>query len=119
MGSQCPGLDPAAVARVLGVKPEQVKLNTLMAGGGFGRRFASTSDFVFEAGEIAKAGRAAGRRAGAQAVEPRGRHEGRLLPAHALAPRGVGFDERRKVLAWKHAIVGQSIITGTVFGDSR
>jgi len=29
----------------------------------------------------------------------------------------IGFDERGNVLAWDHAIVGQSITTGTVFGE--
>ena len=33
-----PRLDAAAAARVLGLKPEQVKMHVQMAGGGFGRR---------------------------------------------------------------------------------
>ena len=68
-GSQCPGLDGAAVARVLGLKPEQVAVHVQMAGGGFGRRFSSSSDFVVEACEIAKAARRRPERT-RHAVEP-------------------------------------------------
>ena len=87
-GSQCPGLDGAAVARVLGLKPEQVAVHVQMAGGGFGRRFASSSDFRGR-GLRDRQGRACRRpeRTGAHAVEPRGRHAGRLLPPDAPAPR--------------------------------
>ncbi|TJV36787.1 MAG: xanthine dehydrogenase family protein molybdopterin-binding subunit, partial [Mesorhizobium sp.] len=60
MGSQSAGPDAAAAAAALGLKPEQVVLNVQMSGGGFGRRFSSTSDTVVEACEIAKAARSAG-----------------------------------------------------------
>ena len=117
-GSQCPGLDAAAVARVLGLKPEQVKVHVQMAGGGFGRRFASTSDFVVEACEIAKAARAAGLNAPVRTLWSRedDMRGGYYRPMHLHRAR-IGFDERGKVLAWDHVIVGQSITTGTVFGE--
>src|SRR4029079_11491887 len=38
VGSQFQTVDQGAAARVLGLKPEQVKLHTMLAGGGFGRR---------------------------------------------------------------------------------
>jgi CO/xanthine dehydrogenase Mo-binding subunit len=38
-----------------GLKPEQVKLNQLYAGGGFGRRANPASDYLLEAAAIAKA----------------------------------------------------------------
>ncbi len=117
-GSQCPGLDAAAIARVLGLEPAQVKVHVQMAGGGFGRRFAATSDFVVEACEIAKAARAAGlgvpvRTLWSREDDMRG---GYYRPMHLHRAR-IGFDERGKVLAWDHVIVGQSITTGTVFGE--
>jgi isoquinoline 1-oxidoreductase beta subunit len=117
-GSQCPGLDAAAVARVLGLEPGQVKVHVQMAGGGFGRRFAATSDFVVEACEIAKAARAAGfgvpvRTLWSREDDMKG---GYYRPMHLHRAR-IGFDERGKVLAWDHVIVGQSITTGTVFGE--
>ncbi len=40
-------------AKITGLKPEQVKVNTTYLGGGFGRRFAQ--DFVAEAVEVSKA----------------------------------------------------------------
>ena len=62
VGSQFQTLHQAAVAAVLGLKPEQVTFNTMMAGGGFGRRAVGSSDFVVEAAQVAKAHFAAGRR---------------------------------------------------------
>lgn len=115
-GSQCPGLDAAAVARVLGLKPEQVAVHVQMAGGGFGRRFSSTSDFVVEACEIAKAARAAGLNVPVRLLWSRedDMKGGYYRPMHLHRAR-IGFDERGKVLAWDHVIVGQSITTGSVF----
>ncbi len=117
-GSQCPGLDAAAVARVLDVKPDQVKVHVQMAGGGFGRRFAATSDFVVEACEIAKAARAAGLNVPVRTLWSRedDMRGGYYRPMHLHRAR-IGFDESGKVLAWDHVIVGQSITTGTVFGE--
>lgn len=115
-GSQCPGLDGAAVARVLGIKPEQVEVHVQMAGGGFGRRFSSGSDFVVEACEIAKAARAAGLNVPVRTLWSRedDMRGGYYRPMHLHRAR-IGFDEHGKVLAWDHVIVGQSITTGSVF----
>jgi isoquinoline 1-oxidoreductase beta subunit len=115
-GSQSPGLDAAAAARVLGLKPDQVAVHVQMAGGGFGRRMSSTSDFVVEACEIAKAARAAGVNAPVRTLWSRedDMRGGYYRPMH-LHRAHIGFDERGKVLAWDHVIVGQSITTGSVF----
>jgi len=115
-GSQCPGLDSAAAARALGLKPEQVQVQMQMAGGGFGRRFSSSSDFVVEACEIAKAARAAGLNAPVRTLWSRedDMRGGYYRPMHLHRAR-VGFDERGKVLAWDHVIVGQSVTSGSVF----
>ncbi|ROZ74354.1 xanthine dehydrogenase family protein molybdopterin-binding subunit [Ramlibacter sp. WS9] len=115
-GSQSPGQDGAAVARVLGLRPEQVKMNVQMSGGGFGRRFSSTSDFVVEACEIAKAARAAGLKAPIRTIWSRedDMKGGYYRPMHLHRAR-IGFDDTGKVLAWDHVIVGQSILTGSVF----
>ena len=48
-------------------------------------------------------------------LEPRGRHQGRLLSSVARAPRRIGIDDKGNIVAWDHVIVGQSIITGTPF----
>ncbi|CAN7208715.1 xanthine dehydrogenase family protein molybdopterin-binding subunit [Phyllobacterium sp. LjRoot231] len=118
VGSQCAGLDAGAAANALGLKPEQVKLNVQMAGGGFGRRFSSTSDTVVEACQVAKAARAAGLTAPIRTLWSREDdiRGGYYRPMHLHRAR-IGFDESGKVLAWDHVIVGQSITTGTVFGE--
>jgi isoquinoline 1-oxidoreductase beta subunit len=60
VGSQFQTIDRAAAAAAAGLKPEQVTLNTMMAGGGFGRRATPTSDFIVEAVNVAKAYQTAG-----------------------------------------------------------
>jgi isoquinoline 1-oxidoreductase beta subunit len=115
-GTQMPGLDAAAAARTLGIKPEQVTMNVQMAGGGFGRRGLLTSDFVTEACTIAKAAQTAGLSAPVRTVwsredDVRG---GYYRPMH-LHRAEIGFDAQGKVLAWDHVIVGQSIMGGTFF----
>lgn len=96
--------------------PEQVVLHVQMAGGGFGRRFSSTSDTVVEACEIAKAARAAGLNAPVRTLWSRedDMRGGYYRPMHLHRAR-IGFDERGKVLAWDHVIVGQSVTSGSVF----
>ncbi|MFZ5549068.1 MAG: molybdopterin cofactor-binding domain-containing protein [Pseudomonadota bacterium] len=116
MGSQMPGLDGMAAARVLGVPPESVKVNVQMAGGGFGRRAIATSDYVVEACNVLKAAQAAGitvpvRTLWSREDDIKG---GYYRPMHLHTAR-IGFDAQGKVLAWDHVIVGQSIVGGTPF----
>lgn len=116
VGSQFPGIDSAAAARVLGLKPEQVKMHVEMAGGGFGRRGLLSSDYVVEACEIAKAARAAGINAPVRMVWSREDDikGGYYRPMH-LHRAQIAFDATGRVLAWDHVIVGQSIMAGTIF----
>ncbi len=116
VGTQCAGLDGVAAARVLGLKPEQVKVHVQTAGGGFGRRFVGTSDYVVEACEVAKAVRSAGLKAPVRTLWSREDdiRGGYYRPMHLHRAR-IGFDARGNVLAWDHVIVGQSITSGTVF----
>jgi isoquinoline 1-oxidoreductase beta subunit len=116
VGSQFQTVDQATVAAVLGLKPEQVTFNTMMAGGGFGRRAVGSSDYVFEAAQVAKARHAAGRRGPMKMVwtredDVRG---GYYRPMH-LHRVEIGHDGEGQVLAWKHVIVGQSIMSGGPF----
>ena len=116
LGSQFPGVDGNAAARVLGFKPEQVQVHVQMAGGGFGRRGNPTSDYVVEACEVAKAARVAGFQAPVRLLWSREDdiRGGYYRPMH-LHRAHIGFDERGKVLAWDHVLVGQSITAGTFF----
>jgi len=117
VGTQLPGTDAAAAARVLDLKPEQVQVNVQTAGGGFGRRGVATSDFVVLACEVAKAARTAGLNGPVRTLWSREDDikGGYYRPMHLHRAR-IGFDDSGKVLAWDHVLVGQSILTGTLFG---
>ena len=54
-GCQLPTVDQGMIAQVFGVKAEQVKINTLLAGGSFGRRATPDSGVAVEAAHAAKA----------------------------------------------------------------
>ncbi|HEY0858309.1 MAG TPA: xanthine dehydrogenase family protein molybdopterin-binding subunit [Albitalea sp.] len=116
VGSQFQTIDQANIAATLGLKPEHVQLNTLMAGGGFGRRAVPTSDYLVEAAQVAKAWKAAGRSGPLKLIWSREDDikGGYYRPMHVHRAE-IGFDERGKVLGWKHTIVGQSIVMGTPF----
>jgi len=112
-GSQIQTVDQGAAAAVAGVKPEQVTVNTLMAGGSFGRRATPNADIVVEAVSIAKA---IGRDAPVKLIWTReddirgGRY--RPMYFHSLK---AGLDDKGNIVGWQHRIVGQSILTGTPF----
>ena len=54
-GDQFQTIDQSNAAQTCGLKPEQVIIHTLYAGGSFGRRANAWSDFIVEAVSIAKA----------------------------------------------------------------
>ncbi|AJP56430.1 carbon monoxide dehydrogenase [Pandoraea vervacti] len=115
-GTQFQTVDQAAIARTLDLKPEQVKLHTLMAGGGFGRRAVPTSDYGVEAAQVAKAWRRAGHREPVKVIWSREDdiHGGYYRPMYVHRAE-IGVDAKGNVLAWNHTIVGQSILQGTPF----
>ncbi|PTT36285.1 carbon monoxide dehydrogenase [Acidovorax sp. HMWF018] len=116
MGTQMPGLDAMAAAKTLGLQPQNVKVNTQMAGGGFGRRAIPTSDYVVEACGVAKAAHTAGITAPVRTLWSREDDikGGYYRPMHVHRAE-IGFDAKGKILAWDHTIVGQSITKGSPF----
>jgi len=116
LGSQMPGLDGMVAAKVLGLAPQNVKINVQMAGGGFGRRAIATSDYVVEACGVVKAAQAAGIGAPIRTLWSREDDikGGYYRPMH-LHTAKIGFDAQGKIDAWDHVIVGQSILGGTPF----
>lgn len=116
MGSQMPGLDGMAASKVLGVPPQNVKVNVQMAGGGFGRRAIATSDYVVEACSVVKAAQVAGITAPIRTLWSREDDikGGYYRPMH-LHTAKIGFDAQGRITAWDHVIVGQSILGGTPF----
>ena len=117
-GTQFQTIDQGAIAQTLGLKAEQVALNTLAAGGGFGRRAVPTSDYLREGATIAKTWRQRKGEAAGPLKLMWSREDdiqgGYYRPAH-VHQVDVGFDAQGQVKAWDHAIVGQSIIKGTAF----
>lgn len=113
-GSQFQTFDHAAIAATAGLKPENVVLNTMVAGGGFGRRAVPTSDYIVEAVNVAKALRASGKNVPVKIVWSREDDikGGYYRPSHVHSAE-LGFDAKGKIVAWNHVIVGQSILTGT------
>jgi len=112
-GEQFQTIDQAAVASAVGLKPEQVRINMLYAGGSFGRRANPHSDYVVEAAAIAKAiaGRAPVKLVWTREDDMRAGHY-RPMYFHAL--KGA-LDAQGNIVAWQQRIVGQSIIAGTAF----
>ena len=96
-GEQFQTGDQYAIAQATGLKPEQIKLNMLYAGGSFGRRASTKSDYLIEAVTIAQgapAHRQAGRPHQAD-LDARGRHARRLLPPGVPA-HAAGRPRRRR-----------------------
>jgi isoquinoline 1-oxidoreductase beta subunit len=116
LGTQMPGLDTLAAAKVLGVAPQNLKMNVQMAGGGFGRRAIPSSDYVVEACTVAKAARAAGLNAAVRTLWSREDDikGGYYRPMHVHRAE-IGLDAQGNILAWDHVIVGQSILAGSPF----
>ncbi len=115
-GSQFQTIDQGAIAATAGLKPQQVTLNTMMAGGGFGRRAVPTSDYLVEAVNIAKAWKAAGKTDPVKVIWSREDdiRGGYYRPSHVHRAE-LSFDDKGNLLAWDHVIVGQSIVSGTPF----
>ncbi|HJU55218.1 MAG TPA: xanthine dehydrogenase family protein molybdopterin-binding subunit [Pyrinomonadaceae bacterium] len=111
-GSQFQTIDQAAVAQTLGLKPEQVTFHTEMAGGGFGRRATPDSHVQREAAEIAKRLRGTPvKLIWSREDDVRG---GYYRPMHLHRVEiGVGADGTPN--AWRHVIVGQSLLAETPF----
>jgi isoquinoline 1-oxidoreductase beta subunit len=111
-GCQFQTIDQANAAAAVGLKPEQVFINTLAAGGTFGRRANPESDYIAEVASIAKA---TGGKYPVRLIWTRedditgGRY--RPLNYHRVSA-GIGKDGR---IAYRQRIVGQSILKGTPF----
>src|SRR5580765_6891643 len=101
---QFQSIDQPAIAQALGMKPEQVKLNMLFAGGSFGRRANPQSDYVLEAVQIAKAiaGRAPIKLVWTREDDMRA---GYYRPAYVHALKG-GLDAQGNIVAWQHRVRG-------------
>jgi len=110
-GTQFQTMDQMSAARIAGVAPENVSIHTQFLGGGFGRRATPTSDFVSEAVQVAKAAGVPVKTVWTREDDIRGGYY-RPMFLHRIE---VGLDDKGRPFAWKHTIVGQSILAGTPF----
>lgn len=111
-GEQFQTVDQMNIAQLLGLKPEQVTLHMLLAGGSFGRRANPHSDYLIETVEIAR------QKKGTPIKMVWSREDdtqvGYYRPAYVHRIQ-AGLDANGNISSWKQHIVGQSILTGTAF----
>jgi isoquinoline 1-oxidoreductase subunit beta len=114
--SQMPGVDAGAVAKLVGLRPDQVEIVVKAAGGGFGRRATPTAEYVREAADVAKGLTAEGLRAPVKVIWSRedDMKAGYYRPS-TVHRADIGFDNQGRILAWDHRIVSQSILAGSPF----
>ncbi|ALL11928.1 xanthine dehydrogenase family protein molybdopterin-binding subunit [Caulobacter henricii] len=114
-GSQGQTLDQLNVAKIVGTLPGSVEIETLFAGGSFGRRATFQSDFVVECVHIAKA---VGKGRPVKLVWTRedDMQAGyfRPLVVHAVK---ISLDKDGYPAAWRHRIVSQSIMKDSPVGS--
>lgn len=116
-GEQFQTADQKAIAQVVGLKPEQVSITMLYAGGSFGRRANPQSDYVLECAEIvARLAKAGTKDVPVKLVWTRedDMRGGMYRPMYLHALRG-GIDAGGAIVGWQHRIVGQSILEDTIF----
>src|SRR3984893_11917577 len=110
-GTQFETVDRANAARVAGLPPEKVKINTTLLGGGFGRRANPASDFVVEAVHVAKVAKAPVKVVWTRDDDLKGGWYRPMWHDRFSA----GLDASGEPVSWMHTIVGQSIAEGTPF----
>ena len=109
--SQQPSVDQQKVADITGLPLEQVVVNTIQAGGSFGRRSPGDCDFVAEAASIAVATK------GDTPIKLQWSREdefsgGRYRPMASHRLRAA-IDNQGKLVGWQQRVASQSILKGT------
>lgn len=111
-GSQLQTGDHGAIAKMLSITPDKVAIETMLAGGSFGRRAQPNMEFAIELAEAAKA---IGPNRPVKVVWTREDdiRGGYYRPAYVHRMRGAVRDGR--IVAWSHTIVGQSVFKHSLF----
>jgi isoquinoline 1-oxidoreductase beta subunit len=109
-GHQMPTADQATAAKILGLKPDQVKLHVTYAGGSFGRRASKTSDYVVEAAELVKIVKKPLKIVWTREDDM---HGGFYRPMNYHKVR-IGLDGKKQLAAWDHQIAGHTVMGGSV-----
>ena len=115
MGTQLVTRDKAEIVKVLGLRPEQVDLHTMFAGGSFGRLGTPDAEFAAEVALVGKAwGKGPVKHLWSRENDIRG---GRYRPMAVHRLRG-GLDAAGNIVAWDQVIAIQSFLAGTAFGGA-
>jgi len=110
--SQFQTMDQVVIAEVFGLKPDKVTFHTEFAGGGFGRRATTDSHIPREAALIAKRFRGTPvKLIWSREDDVRG---GYYRPMHVHHVE-IGIGRDGLPVAWRHVVVGQSLLAGTPF----
>ncbi len=117
---QGPTLDQNFVAGALGIDPSKVRIIRKWGGGSFGRRVTYDCHLTVEAANIAKAWR--NKSGGQQPIKLFYTREddlrgGYYRPMYVHRARGTVSPDGL-ISAWHHRVVGQSILSGTIFADN-
>jgi isoquinoline 1-oxidoreductase beta subunit len=111
-GIQIPTVAEPVFAQVLGLAPGTLRINTMYAGGSFGRRATPTSHFERELAEVAAAaGPGAYKLIWTREDDMTGGYY-RPLTVHHLR---AGLDAEGNVTGWLNTVANQSIMAGTPF----
>jgi isoquinoline 1-oxidoreductase subunit beta len=113
-GDQFQTIDQMNAAQAAGLTPAQVSIHTLYAGGSFGRRANTVSDYIVEAVSIAKAYGADGTPIKLQWTREDDIRGGLYRPMY-FHKFEAGLNAQNELTGWHHVIVGQSIMAGTIF----
>lgn len=111
-GSQGQTIDQGAIAKVFGVPIDKVEIETLLAGGSFGRRAQATGHFAVELAEVAKA-MPVGTPVKLVWTREDDIHGGYYRPLFVHRFKGAVKDGR--IAAWSNTLMGQSFMIGTPF----
>jgi len=111
-GCQFQTIDQGSIANVLGLKPEQVTIEMLLAGGSFGRRAQADGEL---ANELAEAAKAIGPNKPIKLVRTRDDDMKGGYYRPMFLHRMKGAVENGKIVAWSDTVVGQSFMAGSPF----
>lgn len=115
-GSQFQTVDQGTAAFILGLKPEQVQLETTWAGASFGRRANPAADFVVLAALTAKALNRKNQPIQLLFTREDDIRSGYYRPmvVHRIT---AGLDAQGRLAGWRQHVVGQAISEGTAFAQ--
>jgi isoquinoline 1-oxidoreductase beta subunit len=107
-GAQFPGMDLATAAKIVGLDPSKVRVNTQLTGGSFGRKAQFGSPYMQEAASVYAAtdGTRPVKHMWTREDDIRG---GFYRPMYSHKMRGA-IDAEGRITAWEQVIVGQSIM---------